>query len=408
MAADASHKYDSGESEKKGTTSFKRQRDKELKAREAGTNSLYVRTDTAAALAASRLGLEKADLLSVQAGGSVGVRAALAEAEVLVDVRAFLSENGIVADVLSNADNASTRSDTVFLVKNLPPNTSASQLKLLYAPFGDLGRVLVVPGGSVALVEFLRASEARKAFQRTVFSNFQGTPLYLQWAPVAVFSKPFEPPADNQASRKELMADLVDEDMAEEGVVSVFVKNLNFSTTEDELRTHIGIDGIRSVTIVSKNGQSLGYGFIEFRSKELAVKAIKMVQGTKLDGHALELSFAKAKEVGADRKKKKQRKKQKKNAKESSKLVVRNVPFEASKKEMQDLMGAYGSLKALRLPLKFDRSHRGYAFAEYHSKSEARKALEALENTHLYGRHLVIEYAEEEEGKKEEEEEAAE
>ncbi len=46
------------------------------------------------------------------------------------------------------------------------------------------------------------------------------------------------------------------------------------------------------------------------------------------------------------------------------KLVIRNVPFEASKKELQQLMGAYGSLKSLRLPLKFDRSHRGYAFAE--------------------------------------------
>lgn len=33
--------------------------------------------------------------------------------------------------------------------------------------------------------------------------------------------------------------------------------------------------------------------------------------------------------------------------------------------------------------------HRGFAFVEYVTKQEARNALEALSNTHLYGRHLV-------------------
>ncbi|KAL9175572.1 hypothetical protein ABFS82_02G119500 [Erythranthe guttata] len=35
--------------------------------------------------------------------------------------------------------------------------------------------------------------------------------------------------------------------------------------------------------------------------------------------------------------------------------------------------------------------HRGFAFIEYMTKQEARNALEALSNTHLYGRHLVLE-----------------
>lgn len=34
-------------------------------------------------------------------------------------------------------------------------------------------------------------------------------------------------------------------------------------------------------------------------------------------------------------------------------------------------------------------NHRGFAFIEYVTKQEARNALEALSNTHLYGRHLV-------------------
>ena len=47
----------------------------------------------------------------------------------------------------------------------------------------------------------------------------------------------------------------------------------------------------------------------------------------------------------------------------------------------------------MRLPKKFDGSHRGFAFVEFVSKQEAAKALAALQSTHLYGRHIVVSYA---------------
>lgn len=61
---------------------------------------------------------------------------------------------------------------------------------------------------------------------------------------------------------------------------------------------------------------------------------------------------------------------------ESNKLLVRNVPFEASKKELRELFTAFGQLKTLRLPKKFDGAHRGFAFVEFVSKQEAAKALQ--------------------------------
>jgi len=81
----------------------------------------------------------------------------------------------------------------------------------------------------------------------------------------------------------------------------------------------------------------------------------------------------------------------------SNKLVVRNVPFEASKNELKELFSAFGVLKTLRVPKKFDGSHRGFAFVEFVSKAEAAKAMEALQSTHLYGRKLVLGYAKKEE-----------
>merc|ERR1712070_1340441 len=80
----------------------------------------------------------------------------------------------------------------------------------------------------------------------------------------------------------------------------------------------------------------------------------------------------------------------------SPRLCVRNLAFEANRKELAQLFGAYGSLTAVRIPKKSDYSgHRGFAFIDFASKSEAAAAFEALQHTHLYGRKLVIEAAEE-------------
>ena len=79
--------------------------------------------------------------------------------------------------------------------------------------------------------------------------------------------------------------------------------------------------------------------------------------------------------------------------KSATKIVVRNVPFEANKKEMTALFHTFGQVKSVRMPKKFDGSHRGFAFVEFLTREEAKAAVEALAATHMYGRHLVIEYA---------------
>jgi multiple RNA-binding domain-containing protein 1 len=78
--------------------------------------------------------------------------------------------------------------------------------------------------------------------------------------------------------------------------------------------------------------------------------------------------------------------------------VVRNVAFEATRKDIAGLFAPFGHLKSCRLPKKFDGNHRGFAFVEYVTKQEARNAVEGVGSVHLYGRRLVVEYAKEEEG----------
>jgi multiple RNA-binding domain-containing protein 1 len=197
---------------------------------------------------------------------------------------------------------------------------------------------------------------------------------------------------------------------------TIFVKNLNFKTSNESLKrffeTRVG--SLKSATVVTKrkNGRqmSLGYGFVECRDRDQCAKALRVLGNKRLDGHELKLQLANATAACAGESKTshaenesarvalERRKRQRQAAakrKPTAKLLVRNVAFEASRRDIQILFSTFGQLKSVRLPKKFDHSHRGFAFVEFLTKQEAKSAFNALQNSHLYGRHLVIEYAKE-------------
>ena len=76
----------------------------------------------------------------------------------------------------------------------------------------------------------------------------------------------------------------------------------------------------------------------------------------------------------------------------SSKIIIKNLPFEATRKDLLELFGAFGQLKSVRVPKKFDQSARGFAFVEFNLMKEAETAMSQLRG-HLLGR-LVMQYAE--------------
>merc|ERR1711943_49335 len=114
-----------------------------------------------------------------------------------------------------------------------------------------------------------------------------------------------------------------------------------------------------------------------------------MFQGKILDGHALKLT------ISSSTKQKSSRTKTPTSAAKTNptKILCRNVPFQATRQELLKLFGTFGQLKKVRLPKKFDGSHRGFAFVEFLTSKEALAAMNALSRTHLYGRHLVLEWA---------------
>ena len=73
-----------------------------------------------------------------------------------------------------------------------------------------------------------------------------------------------------------------------------------------------------------------------------------------LDKHklALQLSMRKASSAGRGKAQ------SSKPEKQSTKLVVRNVAFEATRKEVMSLFSPFGHMKSCRLPQKFDGTPR--------------------------------------------------
>ena len=61
----------------------------------------------------------------------------------------------------------------------------------------------------------------------------------------------------------------------------------------------------------------------------------------------------------------------KQNKVKSSKLLVRNIPFEAKAKEIEELFKVFGELKYVRLPKKIDGAHRGFGFVDFVTINDA-------------------------------------
>ncbi|KAF3425833.1 hypothetical protein E2986_06961 [Frieseomelitta varia] len=373
---------------------------------------------------------------------SAAVKLALGETQLVQDTKKFLEENGVCLDAFNQPSNK--RSKTVILVKNLPAATPAREIRQLFARHGELGRIVMPPSGITALVEFLEPSEARKAFAKLAYTKYKHLPLYLEWAPDNTFTTPSRKNktaeaeagegkgvkeqvdkqpgefSDVNGMNKTNKEEVEDEDEDEpEPDTTLFVKNINFATTEEQLKTYFGKCGaLHYATIATKNDSknpgaklSMGYGFVRYKKKVDADRALKVLQMTVLEGKTLELKRSErmltfdndprlslnvcrtdVKDV---------KKKSSTTVQTGTKILIRNIPFQATTKEITELFKAFGELKAVRLPRKLVgvEKHRGFAFVEYYTKSEAKKAFQALgQSTHLYGRRLVLEWAQTEEG----------
>ncbi|KAE9975580.1 hypothetical protein BLS_002530 [Venturia inaequalis] len=370
-------------------------------------NSLFMNTDAVMSSISSRLGVEKSTLLD-PTSSDAAVKQALAETHVIQESKSYFAQNGVDLE----AFKSKKRGDTAILVKNFPFGTTPDELRKLFEEHGKVVRFLMPPSGTIAIVEFAVAPEARSAFKTLAYRKMKDSVLFLEPAPKDVFTGApptviNTPAAGTVPQLKAIAPKLSTADLLrEEGdpeateTATLFVRNLNFTTTTLRMtQVFSPLDGFLSARVKTKSdpkkpGQilSMGFGFLEFRTKEQAQAALAAMNGYDLDGHKLDIrNSQKALDAGVERQKED---KARAIAGRRTKIIIKNLPFEATKKEVRSLFGTFGQLRSVRVPKKFDSTTRGFGFAEFTTPREAQNAMDALRNTHLLGRRLALDFAE--------------
>ena len=228
----------------------------------------------------------------------------------------------------------------------------------MFEAHGKLCRVVVPPAGTMAVVEFEHTDEAKKAFRALAYRRLGNSIVYLEKGPLGMFQ---EVPTDADASASASMSTAfkpvtipeqesphtVDEQPLSAGT-TLFVKNLAFSTTSDRLRHVFGtLPGFSFARIQTKPDPkrpavpgadvprlSMGYGFVGFKTPEFAKSALKGMEGFVLDGHALHVKFA-----GRGKEDEEESKDKAVSKSRTTKMIVKNVPFEATRKDIRELFG---------------------------------------------------------------------
>ncbi|KAG8922703.1 Multiple RNA-binding domain-containing protein 1, partial [Tulasnella sp. 418] len=322
---------------------------------------LYMNSDAVASSIAHKLNISKSDILDSSSDTiNPAVKLALAETHIIAETKKFLEENGVVLESFAKP----ARSPTTILVKNIPFGTTQEALLALFEPYGELNRILIPPAGTIAVVDFMQEKDANAAFRGVAYRRMKNSIIYLEKAPLGVFindkTKPLNPIASSSNTHAVAIADPLraveqtTESSEAAAGSTLFVKNLNFGTTSDGLtRAFRGLTGFVFARVQNKpdpkntGGKlSMGYGFVGFRHADDAKKAIGTMNGFVLDGHSLVVKFSGR---GADTKEGEPSSGLAAKTK-TTKMIVKNVPFEASKKDIRDLFSAHGQIKSIRMP----------------------------------------------------------
>ena len=283
-----------------GQDNYKKRQDAKRKANDSSFNwnTLFMRSDTVADAMATSYGVDKSDILDKETDSSIAVRMALGETHIVAENKLFLQTNGVKLDAFDA--RVFERSTTLILVKNTPFETQENDLRTIFAKHGSVGRVIIPPSKTMAIVEMFEDSEARTAFRSLAYRKFKHVPLYLEWAPAGCLEAAAVTEAANAKGVEEEDGEEGGETDGETGS-TLFIKNLNFNTSDDDLAAFFErCTAIRSARIARKKDpknpskmRSMGFGFVEFPSDANAMKALKALQNNDLDGHKLQLKLSK-------------------------------------------------------------------------------------------------------------------
>eukprot|EP00823_Brevimastigomonas_motovehiculus_P005253 TRINITY_DN378_c0_g1_i1.p1 TRINITY_DN378_c0_g1~~TRINITY_DN378_c0_g1_i1.p1 ORF type:complete len:274 (-),score=79.71 TRINITY_DN378_c0_g1_i1:106-927(-) len=203
----------------------------------------------------------------------------------------------------------------------------------------------------------------------------------------------------------------------------VYVGNLPFATTGDDLKKHF--TGASEAKIFSfSSGKSKGCGLVEFKNSTDAQAAIKTLNSTTFNGRTIfvredregapnsgdSTSDSRGRGRGRGRGGRGRggfrgrgrggfrgrrggygfRSSEEDVNASGPKLFVGNLSFRATEEDVSKAFSEFGKVVSCTIPLNRDNLSKGFALVTMSSEGEAQECIEALNDTELQGRNIVV------------------
>lgn len=187
------------------------------------------------------------------------------------------------------------------------------------------------------------------------------------------------------------------------GSAKVFIENLDFSTSWQALKDHMRQVGKvkRADVFYDSNGDSSGTGMCEYLYAEDVSRAIKELEGSKLDGRIIRVTPSR----GGRPKRPAGRRgpTRKPRGGTGCRIFVSNLPWETSWQDLKDIMRDADAGEVLFSDIYMDDRGRskGSGVVEFEDSESAQRAISKLQNLEINGRNIQVrEFREEEGGRK--------
>ncbi|KAL7616563.1 hypothetical protein Lser_V15G01389 [Lactuca serriola] len=242
---------------------------------------------------------------------------------------------------------------------DLHPDITDNELYHLFSMIGPVYSVRICRDRfsrkslGYAYINFYLHSHAAVALSRLNHFELRGQPIRLMWC------------QRDPLTRKT-------------GVANLFVKNLDPFVTDAKLEKIFGKFGRIHSSKIAKddNGNSKGFGFVQFDSEESANDALTALDGTTFEGKIISVA--------------KFLKKSERKEPEFTNVYVKNLESDFTESLLREKFSEYGNVTSAVIMSDADGKSRGFGFVNFESHNSAKKAIEALNGVIIGSKELFV------------------
>lgn len=175
---------------------------------------------------------------------------------------------------------------------------------------------------------------------------------------------------------------------------SIFVGNLSFDATNDDVRGLFEEYAIAKADIGMRRGRSRGMAVIQFENQDDVAAAIAKFNNSNFQGRELVVreNQPPPDKLRRDREGGNDRRGAEASGEPSTELFVGNLPFSVGWKDLKDLFREAGDVARADVKLNRGGQSRGFGIVDFRSVADATAALEKFNGYRWDGRALEVRY----------------